>query len=92
MIGEQIGPYRVLAKLGEGGMGEVYRARDTRIDRTVAIKVVAADAICDLEAERRFEREARALATLNHPRICTPFEFTRLDDKALLIMEHLEGQ
>ena len=73
-------------------MGEVYRARDTRIDRTVAIKVLAADATRDLEAEGRFEREARALATLNHPRICTLFEFTRLDGQALLIMEHLEGQ
>ena len=73
-------------------MGEVYRARDSRIDRTVAIKVLAADMPRDLEAEGRFEREARALATLNHPRICTLFEFTRLDGKALLIMEHLEGQ
>ena len=92
MIGKTIGPYEVVARLGEGGMGEVYKARDTRVDRTVAIKVLGADATRDLEAEGRFEREARALATLSHPRICTLFEFTRLDGQALLIMEHLEGQ
>ena len=90
--GTRLGPYEVVSAIGAGGMGEVYRARDTRIDRTVAIKVLAADATRDLEAEGRFEREARALATLNHPRICTLFEFTRLDGQALLIMEHLEGQ
>jgi Tol biopolymer transport system component len=92
MIGKTIGPYEVVAKLGEGGMGEVYRARDTRIDRTVAIKVLGPRTTPDLETEGRFEREARALATLSHPRICTLFEFTRLDGQALLIMEHLEGQ
>ena len=90
--GTRLGPYEVISAIGAGGMGEVYRARDTRIDRTVAIKVLAVDASRDLEAEGRFEREARALATLNHPRICTLFEFTRLDGQALLIMEHLEGQ
>ena len=92
MIGRLLGPHQVLSKRGEGGMGEVYKARDTRLDRTVAIKVLGADATRDLEAEGRFEREARALAALNHPRICTLFEFTRLDGQALLIMEHLEGQ
>jgi eukaryotic-like serine/threonine-protein kinase len=92
IAGTRLGPYEVISALGAGGMGEVYRARDTRIDRTVAIKVLPADATRDLGAEGRFEREARALAALNHPRICTLFEFTRLDGKALLIMEHLEGQ
>lgn len=90
--GTRLGPYEVVSAIGAGGMGEVYRARDTRIDRTVAIKVLAADTTAGLEAEGRFEREARALATLNHPRICTLFEFTRLNDQALLIMEHLDGQ
>ena len=90
--GTRLGPYEVVGAIGAGGMGEVYRARDTRIDRTVAIKVIGADAPRGLEAEGRFEREARALATLSHPRICTLFEFTRLDGHALLIMEHLEGQ
>ena len=73
-------------------MGEVYKARDTRIDRSVAIKVLPAAASSDLEAEGRFEREARALAALNHPRICALFEFTRLNGNALLIMEYLEGE
>ena len=90
--GTRLGPYEVVSAIGAGGMGEVYKARDTRVDRTVAIKVLAAAAARDLEAEGRFEREARALATLNHPRICTLFEFTRLDGQALLIMEHLDGQ
>ena len=72
---------------GPGAWARLYRARDTRIDRTVAIKVLAATATRDLESEGRFEREARALAALNHPRICTLFEFTRLDGQALLIMD-----
>ena len=90
--GTRLGPYEILSLVGSGGMGEVYGARDTRIDRRVAIKVLAAEAASGLEAEGRFEREARALAALNHPRICTLFEFTRLDGTALLIMEHLQGQ
>ena len=90
--GARLGPYEIVSLVGAGGMGQVYRARDTRIDRTVAVKVLGPDATSSLEAEGRFEREARALATLNHPRICTLFEFTRLNGTALLIMEHLEGQ
>jgi hypothetical protein len=90
--GARLGPYEILSLVGAGGMGEVYSARDARIDRRVAIKVLAVDATSGLDAEGRFEREARALATLNHPRICTLFEFTRLDGTALLVMEHLEGQ
>jgi serine/threonine protein kinase len=66
--GDLVGPYRVLEKFGEGGMGEVYKARDTRIDRSVAIKVLPAAASADPEADGRFEREARALASLSHPR------------------------
>jgi serine/threonine protein kinase len=66
--GTRLGPYEVVSAIGAGGMGEVYRARDTRIDRTVAIKVLAATPTRDLEAAGRFEREARALATLSHPR------------------------
>jgi len=69
--GVRLGPYEVLAKLGEGGMGEVYRARDTRLDRTVAIKVLAEHAAGDPGRRRRFEQEARAVSALNHPHICT---------------------
>ncbi|HUR19663.1 MAG TPA: protein kinase, partial [Vicinamibacterales bacterium] len=65
MIGEHLGPYLIVAKLGEGGMGDVYRARDTRLDRTVAVKVVRTD------FSERFEREARSISALNHPNICT---------------------
>ena len=69
--GTRVGPYDIVAKLGEGGMGEVYRARDTRLDRTVAIKVLAAALVADAESRRRFEHEARAIAALNDPHICT---------------------
>ena len=69
--GIRLGPYEVIAPLGAGGMGEVYRARDTRLDRTVAIKVLPADIAADPQARERFEREARAVAALNHPHICT---------------------
>ena len=69
--GDRLGPYEVLAKLGEGGMGEVYKARDTRLDRTVAIKILPAELSADPERRARFEREARAIAALNHPHICT---------------------
>ncbi len=68
-IGTSIGPYRVLDKLGEGGMGEVYRARDTKLEREVAIKVLPAHLTADPERRLRFEREARVLASLNHPNI-----------------------
>ena len=71
MTGQKLGPYQVLAKLGEGGMGEVYKARDMRLDRTVAIKVLPADVAADPERRARFEREARAIAALSHPHICT---------------------
>ena len=69
--GVRLGPYEVLAKLGEGGMGEVYRARDTRLDRSVAIKVLSEHAAGDPDRRRRFEQEARAISALNHPHICT---------------------
>jgi serine/threonine protein kinase len=68
--GRRLGPYEVLAKLGEGGMGEVYKARDTRLDRTVAIKVLPAAVADDPYRLRRFEHEARAIASVNHPHIC----------------------
>ena len=69
MIGQVMGPYRVLAKLGEGGMGEVYRARDTKLDRDVAIKALPASLAGDPERIARFQREAKTLASLNHPNI-----------------------
>ena len=69
MIGKQLGPYQIVAKLGEGGMGAVYRARDTKLDRDVAIKVLPEAFAHDLERVARFTREAKVLASLNHPHI-----------------------
>ena len=69
MIGQTIGPYQVLSKLGEGGMGEVYRAKDTRLNRTVAIKALQSAGAADPDRISRFEREAQLLASLNHPNI-----------------------
>jgi len=67
VVGQRLGSYEILAKLGEGGMGEVYRARDTRLDRDVALKVLPTDMVSDPARLERFSREARALAALNHP-------------------------
>ena len=69
--GTRLGPYEIVAPLGAGGMGEVYRARDTRLDRTVAVKVLTGALAADSESRRRFEEEARAIAALNDPHICT---------------------
>jgi serine/threonine protein kinase len=72
--GDRLGPYEILAMLGAGGMGEVYRARDTRLDRTVAIKVLPTELSADHERRARFEREARAIASFAHPHICTLYD------------------
>src|SRR4029450_10470355 len=90
-LGTRLGPYEVVASLGAGGMGEVYKGLDTRVDRAVAIKVLPTDATIDPEAGQRFEREARALASLSHPRRCGLFEYTSFDGRAVLILEYLEG-
>ncbi|MSO56257.1 MAG: hypothetical protein EXQ55_04950 [Acidobacteria bacterium] len=68
--GARLGPYQIQSAIGAGGMGEVYKARDTRLDRTVAIKVLPAQFAADPQFRERFDREARAVATLNHPHIC----------------------
>jgi Tol biopolymer transport system component len=90
--GTRLGPYEITSALGAGGMGEVYRAKDTRIDRTVAIKVVATDMAGDSGLKERFEREARAVSSLNHPHICTLYEFDSQGGIDFLVMEHLEGE
>ena len=69
--GRQLGPYEIVSAIGAGGMGEVYKARDTRLDRTVAIKVLPEHVAVDLELKQRFEREAKTISTLNHPLIYT---------------------
>jgi serine/threonine protein kinase len=90
--GTRLGPYEVLSLIGTGGMGEVYKARDTRLDRTVAVKVLPPDVAADAEATRRFEREARAISRLNHPHICALYDVGRQGDVSFLVMEYLEGE
>ena len=91
-IGTRLGPYEILAVAGSGGMGEVYRARDTRLDRTVAVKVVRSGLTTDHELRQRFEREARAISGLSHPNICTLHDVGRHDGLDFLVMEYLDGE
>ena len=90
--GTRLGPYEILAPLGEGGMGKVYKARDTRLDRLVAIKLLQADIADRPELQERFEREARTVASLNHPHICTLYDIGHQDNADFLVMEYLEGE
>ena len=92
LIGTMLGPYEIQAKLGEGGMGEVYKARDTRLDRTVAIKILPAELSADPDRRVRFEREAKTIASLNHPHICTLHDVGQHGDSIYLVMEHLAGE
>ena len=92
LIGTMLGPYEIQAKLGEGGMGEVYKARDTRLDRTVAIKVLPAELSADPERRARFEREAKTIAGLTHPNICTLYDVGDHNGSTYLVMEHLQGE
>jgi Tol biopolymer transport system component len=90
--GKRLGPYEILSSIGAGGMGEVYRARDTRLDRIVAIKVLPTHLADRPELRERFEREARTIASLNHPHICTLHDIGRQDGIDFLVMEYLEGE
>src|SRR6516162_6741365 len=90
--GNKLGPYEIQAPLGAGGMGEVYRARDTRLDRTVAIKVLASHLASSPELKQRLEREARAISSLNHPNICHLYDIGSQDGADFLVMEVVEGQ
>ena len=90
--GTRLGPYEILGPLGAGGMGEVYRARDPRLGREVAIKVLPAGYSTDSERLRRFEQEARATAALNHPNILTVFDIARQDESPYIVSELLEGE
>ena len=90
--GQRLGPYEIVAPIGAGGMGEVYKARDTRLERIVAIKVLPAHLADSAELRERFEREARTIAGLNHPHICTLHDIGRQDGTDFLVMEYLEGE
>jgi serine/threonine protein kinase len=92
LSGRRLGPYEVLSAIGAGGMGEVYRARDTRLDRIVAIKVLPTHLADRSELRERFEREARTIASLNHSHICTLFDIGQQDGIDYLVMEYLEGE
>ena len=92
VTGTKLGCYEILAPLGAGGMGEVYRARDTRLDRMVAVKVLPAHLSSDAARRQRFEREARAVAALNHPHICVLHDIGTQGDIDFLVLEYLEGE
>ena len=88
--GSKLGPYEIQSSLGAGGMGEVYRAHDSRLDRNVAIKVLSTNIVSNPDLRQRFEREARAIAALNHPHICTLHDVGHEDGIDFLVMEYLD--
>src|SRR5215472_17331202 len=92
MEGRRVAHYRILRRMGAGGMGEVYAAEDERLRREVAIKFIRTGRAADENARRRFEREAQAASSLNHPNICTIYEINEYEDHLYLVMELLEGQ
>jgi eukaryotic-like serine/threonine-protein kinase len=90
--GTRLGPYEIVAAIGAGGMGEVYKARDTRLDRTVAVKILSPDIASSSDAQQRFEREAKAISQLSHPHICALYDVGHQDGTEFLVMELLEGE
>src|SRR3984893_12620990 len=97
-VGDKLGPYEIVAPIGAGGMGEVYSARDTRLDRMVAVKVLPEHVARDAVLRDRFEREARTISQLNHPHICTLYNIGREGPSTgagqavdFLVMEYLDG-
>ena len=92
MIGQTISHYKITEKLGEGGMGVVYKAEDTKLERTVALKFLASHLMANEEAAKRFTREAKAAAALDHPNICTVHEIDEVDDHTFIAMAYLEGE
>src|SRR5262250_1984320 len=90
--GTRLGPYEILSPLGAGGMGEVYRARDTRLERTVAVKVLPEHLSKSEEIRQRFEREAKTISQLSHPHICALYDVNREGETEYLVMEYLEGE
>src|SRR5262247_1654655 len=90
--GTKLGPYEVLSTLGAGGMGEVYKARDTRLERTVAVKVLPERMSSSPDVRQRFEREAKTISQFSHPHICALYDVGREGDTEYLVMEYLEGE
>src|SRR5262249_50901238 len=92
VLGKQIGHYQIVSLVGKGGMGEVYRANDTKLDRTVALKILPAEFAADQERMRRFVREAKAASALNHPHVATIYEIGEAEGLSFIAMEYVEGQ
>jgi serine/threonine protein kinase len=90
--GKQLGPYVIESPAGAGGMGEIYKAKDTRLDRAVAIKVLPDGVAGNPDLRARFEREAKAISSLNHPHICTLYDVGQEDGIDFLVMEYIEGK
>src|SRR5215813_2712438 len=90
--GTKLGPYEIVAPLGAGGMGEVYRGRDTRLERIVAIKILSEHLSSNSEARERFEREAKCISALQHGNICSLYDIGSQDGISYLVMEYLEGE
>src|SRR5438093_1364541 len=90
--GARLGPYEILSAIGAGGMGEVYRAKDTRLDRIVAIKVLPSHLSQNPQLKQRFEREARTISSLSHPHICALHDIGHQNGTDFLVMEYLEGE
>src|SRR6266496_6645051 len=90
--GSRLGPYEILSPLGAGGMGEVWKARDTRLERTVAVKVLPQQLSASPEVRQRFEREAKTISQLSHPHICALYDVGNQDGVECLVMELLEGE
>src|SRR4026209_1675076 len=90
--GTTLGPYEILSPIGVGGMGEVYRARDPRLNREVALKVVPADRVGDDDRRRRFVQEAHAASALNHPHIVTIYEIESANGNDFIVMEYVRGK